>query len=219
MPHEKNKRCNGHRLQLEPAAKRKEKQKVQQLATCNRRSRTANSTGPQVRRHRRQGLLWPQLEPDKRTKAQWLATCSRRTRTASSTGWWLFNVHPLHPFERRSAVTPILGGLQLRSSKRHRQLKTAKQKPRKQTKSQGGGNLSRKKSGQGCPRDFAHPRGRIFRLLRTALVPSKPKVQSAHSKSSSSSSRTTVSGVSRRHQWGDQSPKLPGSTCKSSSWS
>ena len=127
--------------------------------------------------------------------------------------------HPLHPFERRSAVTPILGGLQLRSSKRHRQLKTAKQKPRKQTKSQGGGNLSRKKSGQGCPRDFAHPRGRIFRLLRTALVPSKPKVQSAHSKSSSSSSRTTVSGVSRRHQWGDQSPKLPGSTCKSSSWS
>ena len=122
----KNKRCNGHRLQLEPAAKHKEKQKVQQLATCNRRSRTANSTGPQVRRHRRQGLLWPQLEPDKRTKAQWLATCSRRTRTASSTGWWLFNVHPLHPFERRSAVTPILGGLQLRGSKRRRQLKTAK---------------------------------------------------------------------------------------------
>jgi hypothetical protein len=31
------------KLQLEPAAKRKEKQKVQQLATCNRRSRTANS--------------------------------------------------------------------------------------------------------------------------------------------------------------------------------
>jgi len=133
----KNKRCNGHRLQLEPAAKRKEKQKVQQLATCNRRSRTANSTGPQVRRHRRQGLLWPQLEPDKRTKAQWLATCSRRTRTASST----HTSSSLHPFEHRSAVTPIRGGLQLRGSKWHRQLKTAKT-PRNQTKSQGGGNLA-----------------------------------------------------------------------------
>ena len=105
-----------------------------------------------------------------RAKAQLLATCSRRTRTASST----HTSSSLHPFEHRSAVTPIRGGLQLRGSKWHRQLKTAKT-PRNQTKSQGGGNLYRKKSRQGCPRDFAHPRGRIFRLLRAYLVPSKPK--------------------------------------------
>ena len=72
-----------------------------------------------------------------RTKAQWLATCSRRTRTASST----HTSSSLHPFEHRSAVTPIRGGLQLRGSKWHRQLKTTKT-PRIQTKSQGGGNLA-----------------------------------------------------------------------------
>ena len=189
-----------------------------------------------MRCHWRQGLLWPQLEPAKRTKA----STARNLQPANShdppqsRNCFRSLQHPglppvpplsrrriprpLHPFGRRTAVTPILGGLHLRGSKRHRQLKTAKQKPRKQTKSQRGGNLYLKKSRQGCHRDFAHHRGRIFRLLRAALVPSKPKVQSAHSKSSSSS-RTTVSGVSRHHQSGDQSPKLPGSTCKSSSWS
>ena len=97
-----------------------------------------------MRCHWRQGLLWPQLEPAKRTKA----STARNLQPANShdppqsRNCFRSLQHPglppvpplsrrriprpLHPFGRRSAVTPILGGLQLRGSKRRRQLKTAK---------------------------------------------------------------------------------------------